>query len=140
LLGTWEGPSWDIEISTLKQLFVSIQGQILIDTPVFNEPGWNKYNGTELGNKMNKEYNQFIRYYNICHSMIDMINHVDDYVEFKDVIINHFKLKKEYIIKQCNKWVNESYNLDNSLQHNHSLTKDMFKDKVKILYKLLDKI
>jgi ubiquitin-protein ligase len=39
LLGTWSGPSWDPETSTLLQLLVSLQGMVLVDYPLENEPG-----------------------------------------------------------------------------------------------------
>lgn len=62
LLGTWEGDAsekWSAQKSSLLQLFVSIQGLILVAEPFYNEPAWHKkrgkmpresaaYNGTAL--------------------------------------------------------------------------------------------
>lgn len=40
LLGTWSGPGWDPAVSTLSQLFLAVQAQILVDLPLVNEPGF----------------------------------------------------------------------------------------------------
>jgi len=144
LLGTWSGSggeNWNVNTSTLQQLFISAQSQILIDTPVFNEPGHESDIGSKSGDKKNSNYNQYIRYYTMCHSMVDMITYVDKYPEFKDVIVKHFKLKKEYILKTCKQWVDEAYPLSKSLQHNGNLNKEIFQNKYNELikaYELLD--
>ncbi|KAL0235100.1 hypothetical protein GEMRC1_001682 [Eukaryota sp. GEM-RC1] len=39
ILGTWSGPSW-VATMTLKSVLLSIQGLILTNTPLHNEPGW----------------------------------------------------------------------------------------------------
>jgi len=39
LLGTWSGPGWEKGVSTLSQVLLSIQSQILVDKPYANEPG-----------------------------------------------------------------------------------------------------
>ena len=39
LLGTWSGPQWSPTESALLQLLVSIQSQIFVENPYFNEPG-----------------------------------------------------------------------------------------------------
>ncbi len=38
LLGTWAGPGWQPGVSTLSQVLLSIQAQILVDKPYGNEP------------------------------------------------------------------------------------------------------
>jgi ubiquitin-protein ligase len=48
LLGTWAGPGWHPNC-TLLQVLISIQSLILVDEPFFNEPGFEKYQGTEAG-------------------------------------------------------------------------------------------
>jgi baculoviral IAP repeat-containing protein 6 len=40
LLGTWAGPGWDAQHSTLLQVLVSIQALILVPDPYYNEPGY----------------------------------------------------------------------------------------------------
>jgi ubiquitin-protein ligase len=54
LLGTWSGPGWDKDASTLLQLFVSIQGLILIEAPYCNEPGQQRDGGTEQATQYNR--------------------------------------------------------------------------------------
>lgn len=39
LLGTWQGPGWEKGVSTLSQVLLSIQAQILVERPYANEPG-----------------------------------------------------------------------------------------------------
>ena len=50
LLGTWHSggleEKWDAKQSTLYQVLVSIQGLILVDDPMFNEPGFDGLRGT----------------------------------------------------------------------------------------------
>ena len=48
LLGTWRGPGWHPKC-TLLQVLISIQSLILVDEPFFNEPGFEKHQGTESG-------------------------------------------------------------------------------------------
>lgn len=46
LLGTWAGPGWT-PLNTLSSVLLSIQGSILNDAPMHNEPGWEE--GTAQG-------------------------------------------------------------------------------------------
>ena len=39
LLGTWQGPTWDAQQSTILQVLVSIQAMIFCAEPWYNEPG-----------------------------------------------------------------------------------------------------
>lgn len=113
ILGTWRGDkseSWNPKISTLIQIYKSIQCQILVEQPYFNEPGYEcKYNTLD-GMKKSKEYNDNIRLYTMNHAMYDLINNPKLYPQFEDVIRAHFKLKKDKILNICNKWTNESPN------------------------------
>ena len=48
LLGTWPGPGWDPNASSLLQVLISIQGLVLgTRHPHFNEPGHGGWEGTE---------------------------------------------------------------------------------------------
>ena len=40
--------------------------------------------------------------------MIDLLENKSSYLEFRTVINKHFKRKKDYILKTCKKWVDES--------------------------------
>lgn len=61
LLGTWSGPSWDAQKSTLLQVLVSLQGLVLVEEPYFNEPGHECDVGTEHGRQASTLYNEHAR-------------------------------------------------------------------------------
>jgi ubiquitin-protein ligase len=112
LLGTWQGDngaeSWNPKISTLFQVYMSIQSLILVDHPYFNEPGYERDFGTPRGNALSKSYNYNIRYYTMCHAMRDLLQNPDSYPQFTDVIKKHFYYKKERVLEICSKWTYEA--------------------------------
>lgn len=61
LLGTWSGPAWDPQRSTLLQVLVSLQGLVLVEEPYFNEPGHECDVGTEQGRQSSNLYNEHAR-------------------------------------------------------------------------------
>jgi ubiquitin-protein ligase len=114
LLGTWrgdKGESWNLSTSTFFQIIVSIQSQILIDEPFFNEPGHEKLIGTQSGTKNSKDYNDNIRQYNLDYAINGLIEGVveskSSYPEFENIIRNYFKYKRNRIIEILNKWEKE---------------------------------
>ena len=115
LLGTWstsdKGETWNTSTSTFNQLLISIQAQILVDEPYFNEPGFEKYIGKSHGIQNSKKYNYSIRKYTLDHTINDMIADVISdkkrYGEFNELIRNYFKFNKDNIINQNNKWYEE---------------------------------
>ena len=113
LLGTWRASSaelWNSSTSTLQQLFVSVQAQILVSDPFYNEPGYeSRYNNPE-GREQSRQYTNKIRYYTLLHTMYDLLINPNAYPEFTDVIKTHFKLKKNYILQLCDKWEAEKNN------------------------------
>ena len=112
ILGTYVGPAasqtekWNTS-STLYQVLISIQGQILVEHPYFNEPGWQNQYKTPSGMKNSEDYNQKVKTFTLQHAMLDLLEE-NNYVEFKDVIQSHFKNKKDKIIEICNKWSTEN--------------------------------
>jgi ubiquitin-protein ligase len=124
LLGTWKGDkgeSWNSETSTFYQLLISIQSQILIDEPYFNEPGYEKYIGTPTGINNSKAYNDNLYQYTIDHAMIDLLsNNNESLLEFKEVINEYFTYHKDNIINTMNIWLerlpqNKKSSFSNSL-------------------------
>ena len=114
LLGTWrgdKGESWNSATSTLFQILVSIQSQILIDEPFFNEPGYEKQIGTQSGIKNSKDYNDNIRQYNLDYAINGLIEGTvkskSSYPEFDNIIRNYFRYKRDRIIGILNKWEQE---------------------------------
>ena len=77
----------------------------MIDEPYFNEPGHEKYIGTQSGINSSKAYNDNIYQYTIDHAMIDLLEK-DNYPEFKELIHDYFNYQKENILKTMNKWQN----------------------------------
>ena len=131
LLGTWrgdKGESWNSSTSTFFQILVSIQSQILIDEPFFNEPGYEKQIGTQTGIKNSKDYNDNIRQYNLDYAINGLIEGVlqskSSYKEFENIIKNYFKYKRDRIIGILNKW--ELEYTDNSRKQKFVLSKNKF--------------
>ena len=131
LLGTWKGDkgeSWNSSTSTFFQILVSIQSQILIDEPFFNEPGFEKQIGKEQGKKNSKEYNDNIRQYNLDYAINELIDGIlsnnENYCEFEYIIKNYFKYKKDKIIEILNKWETEF--TDNYKKNKFIVSKNKF--------------
>lgn len=109
LLGTWRGDKsemWNSTISTLYQLLISIQSQILVDEPYFNEPGHERGIGTPSGIACSKDYNYNIRQFTVDHAMCDLLEN-SNYPEFSTVIKKYFIEHKESIIKTLDMWLEE---------------------------------
>jgi baculoviral IAP repeat-containing protein 6 len=141
LLGTWggsESEKWNSKTSTMTQLFVSVQSQILIPSPICNEPGHERFFGTDKGNIDNKNYNNYIRQYTMQHSMIGVIEAAQNgkYPGLKDAIIKHFKLKKDYILNKCQTWTDEAFSSTRGIQNNGKMDKKLYQktfDKLKVI-------
>lgn len=109
LLGTWsgtEGEKWNSKTSSFLQVLVSIQSLILVDQPYFNEPGYERDYGTERGNKLSDAYNEPLHFHTIELAMIDQLKNGPP--EYKNVIDNHFRIKKDDILTTCEKWIEKS--------------------------------
>uniref|UniRef100_A0A0K0FCC3 Probable ubiquitin-conjugating enzyme protein 17 (inferred by orthology to a C. elegans protein) n=1 Tax=Strongyloides venezuelensis TaxID=75913 RepID=A0A0K0FCC3_STRVS len=107
ILGTWEGrpeEKWSPYCSLL-QVLISIQGLIFVKEPYFNEPGFEKYRGTEKGDSFSKKYNLQIEHATITYAIRDQI--IQPSRHFESVIKRHFWLKRHSIIKQVQRWVVE---------------------------------
>ena len=64
----------------------------------------------------------------MCHYIHDVIANRHKYPEFTDAIETHFRLKKDYIIKTCKKWVDDTVTCNgNIIHHSGKLDKDMMK-------------
>jgi len=109
ILGTYSGPQratseqWNSETSTIMQIILSIQSQILTFEPWFNEPGRDSYRDTDDGRKQNDNYVNSIRPYILKHAILDFLVTPEKYPEFADAIKLHFKLKKNDIIAMLEK-------------------------------------
>jgi ubiquitin-protein ligase len=111
LLGTWsgyQGEKWNPKTSTFLQVLISIQSLIFVEDPYFNEPGHESFINTNQGKNKSKEYNENIQMYTMEWALLNQI--LNPIEEYKDVIIQHFKLKRENIIKTCELWINNTTN------------------------------
>uniref|UniRef100_A0AAF5PKY3 Ubiquitin-conjugating enzyme family protein n=2 Tax=Wuchereria bancrofti TaxID=6293 RepID=A0AAF5PKY3_WUCBA len=107
ILGTWEGrpeEKWNAHCSLL-QVLISIQGLIFVKEPYFNEPGFEKYQGTEKGDGYSRRYNLQIEYATLAYAIREQIRNSPPY--FKDVIKRHFWLKRQSVIEQAQNWLRE---------------------------------
>lgn len=126
ILNTYVGPDasssekWNGATGTLYQVLVSIQSQILIDEPYYNEPGHevkhcndikpsekiglSKRTDSQLA-PSSREYNNRVRIYTMKYAMLHLLTDINAYPQFRDVIKTHFLHKRERIIATCNEWV-----------------------------------
>lgn len=106
LIGTWHGggaeEKWDAKQSTLYQVLVSIQGLILVDDPMYNEPGFDGIRGTAEGDAKSREHNEEIRLYTVRHAMIAHLKHPRGGVD--TVLRTHFRLQRHRVMRQVLQW------------------------------------
>jgi len=102
ILGTWSGPQWT-SVMDISCILLSIQS-LLDNNPLDNEPG---FSGKMTENHV--KYKECVAYENfrtlICKNMFDI---PEDFLCFKDIIINHYKEKRDNIISELNKYIYES--------------------------------
>ena len=111
IINTWGGDPeemWNPSYSTLMQVFLSIQALVMNNDVIQKEPG---YEHMETDCPENQDYAGVVKYGNISYAMIEMLKHPPE--EFKEIVIKHFTLKKEKIIKTVEKWVEESSSMGN---------------------------
>jgi len=104
LIGTWghqvsgSSENWNAATSTIFQLLLSVQSQIFVEEPWFNEPCRYSYLHDPKYKKDSEQYNNQIQYYNLQFAIIDLIKtKANQYGDFAEIILNHFRLKKEEI-------------------------------------------
>jgi len=113
LLGTWSGgagENWDAKVSTLLQVMVSIQSLIMVDEPYYNEPGYEREQGTEKGERKNQGYVNVIRYGNVKYAMVGQLR--DPPLGFESVVCRHFYMKRDHIIATVDQWLAEATDRD----------------------------
>ncbi|KAL4444357.1 hypothetical protein ABPG75_012094 [Micractinium tetrahymenae] len=102
LLGTWQGgrgESWNAEYSTVLQVLISIQSLILVDEPWYNEPGYEQRADDANSNR----YSAQLMPQTIKWAMLDQLQHGPEY--FQPVIREHFRLRGNYLLENCRRWV-----------------------------------
>ncbi|CAB3399752.1 unnamed protein product [Caenorhabditis bovis] len=107
ILGTWEGrpeEKWNAYCS-LMQVLVSIQGLIFVKDPYFNEPGFEKYQGTDKGQDYSRKYNMQIKHATLNYAIREQMRNPPEY--FKEVIQKHIWQKRHAISSQAQQWLDD---------------------------------
>ncbi|KAK3576772.1 hypothetical protein CHS0354_014586 [Potamilus streckersoni] len=108
ILNTWHGrpeEKWNSQTSSFLQVLVSIQSLILVSEPYFNEPGYERSRGTPSGTASSREYDANIRQATVKWAMLEQLRNPSPC--FREVIQNHFWLKRHRILQQCQVWISE---------------------------------
>lgn len=109
LLGTWsgeQGEKWNAKTSTFLQVLISIQSLILVEQPYFNEPGYERDMNTQKGKQRSAEYNEVIQLGTMEWAINHQINNPP--LGYELVTKEHFKRKKDDIIKLCETWISKA--------------------------------
>jgi len=110
LLGTWHGGAaeekWDASRSTLAQVFVSVQGLIFVDDPMFNEPGFDGLRGTREGEEKSAAYNAEIRLFTVRHAMIDALRKPRRGIAA--TVEAHFKARRWSVMRRVLAWCEDA--------------------------------
>lgn len=103
ILGTWSGPGWNPELSSILQVLISIQAMVMNEDPIVNEPSWGKLKGSDkaLG------YYSKLRHGTMQYAMLDHLTEMP--YGFEDVLQAHFWLKKDEIKAQAEEWRAANY-------------------------------
>jgi hypothetical protein len=100
---------WNKDLSSLAQVLLSIQSQILgASEPYYNEGnGVSPHlRGTREGNAGSEAYSRTIRLANLRYAMIDILRHPPK--GFEEVVSRHFALCRRRIAMQSKRWLLEA--------------------------------
>lgn len=104
LLGTWSGEPWRPDISTLLQVFVSIQSMVFCDEPWCNEPG----RENQVGSGPSLSYNRTIRMLTMEHAMLTWAKQQQDDPNknglWSEVVERHFRTNAKSMIERVKAW------------------------------------
>jgi ubiquitin-protein ligase len=106
LLGTWAGPGWVSNQSTLLQVLISIQSLILVPDPYFNEPGYEGMRNNPSVMATAEAYNKDLRVQTGSWAMLDVLKN-RPFPEFNDVVDDHFFHKRATIASQLLGWASK---------------------------------
>jgi ubiquitin-protein ligase len=101
LLGTWNGPSWDAETSTILQVLVSIQAMIMNSEPYCNEPAWYSMQGSPESLQYSKKISEATALYAILRQLNPNAPSPHAFSPLIHAWIYH---KKDQILAQLTQW------------------------------------
>ncbi|KXZ55997.1 hypothetical protein GPECTOR_2g1549 [Gonium pectorale] len=106
LLGTYNSghasEKWNPALSSIYQVLVSIQSQILVDDPMTNEPLSETMAGTSEGSAKTAEYNARLQLLVMRHAMVDMLRHPPPGTA--DIVAAHFRLLRHRLATTVRRW------------------------------------
>lgn len=85
---------------------MSTQAIVMSEEVYFNEPGFEGEAGTPDGERKNEGYSNIVKYCNIKYAMLEQLRNPPR--GFENVIRAHFYLKRDEIIKDVRKWIDEA--------------------------------
>mmetsp|Transcript_21854 Transcript_21854/g.39846 ORF Transcript_21854/g.39846 Transcript_21854/m.39846 type:complete len:361 (-) Transcript_21854:355-1437(-) len=106
IINTWSGDPeerWNPSYSNLLQVLLSIQSLVMDENIIAKEPGYQSYSVNSLDNII---YTNIVRFNNIKYAMIEQIRNPPP--EFANVILTHFRLKKDVILAEVSNWLVEA--------------------------------
>lgn len=126
LLGTWAGPGWISNQSTLLQVLTSIQALVLVPDPYFNEPGFHPQQPNAA--TQSEKYNRNIRSYTLLYAIRDMLQHATlpgQYPEWGHVLRLHFRHRAKRIQQQLEEWVAQNDSLKKTAREIQTLLENV---------------
>mmetsp|Transcript_1260 Transcript_1260/g.1691 ORF Transcript_1260/g.1691 Transcript_1260/m.1691 type:complete len:314 (+) Transcript_1260:173-1114(+) len=112
ILGTFhasdESQKWNPGVSSMAQVILSIQTQLLVEEPVFNEPGYESVQNSDAGRERSRLYNLNLKLATLRHAILAPL--VKPPVGFEVIARRHFLMCRHRIVAQARKWVAESKN------------------------------
>lgn len=115
IIGTWSGnpeEKWNPSSSTLLQVMVSIQSLVMDNDIIQKEPS---FHSVPRDSMENIGYQMEVKYGNLKFAMIDHLKNPPK--GFETIIREHFKIKKQEILKTASDWVKEASNFKHRNYH-----------------------
>jgi ubiquitin-protein ligase len=110
LLGTFhaqdETQKWNPGYSSLAQVLLSIQTQLLVEEPYFNEPGNEARRGTPVGTESAIRYNLVLQLATLRHAILAQLK--DPPMGLEEICLRHFGLCRRRIVVQARRWMLEA--------------------------------
>lgn len=96
--------------SSLPQVLLSIQTQLLTEDPYFNEPGHEAMRNTSAGRDASRSYNLKRSLDTLRYAIIEPLTNPS--VGFEEITCRHFALCRQQIVAQARRWTIEAKGTD----------------------------
>lgn len=131
IINTWDGDPeerWNSSRSNLLQVLVSIQALVMDNHVIQKEPGYEDYEVNYPGNVI---YSNIVRYGTVKFAMLDLLTNTPP--EFKEVILQHFSIKKKEILRTVKGWIDVAREQQTDYSQVDPLVKDHNSKLVKLI-------